>query len=792
MRPVVCSLAPLLASACFVVFPLHVQAAEPEDSYLRFSKEIPFVSFHFLHGSKPWGVDELDEVVKSLKAIDLAMELPGSFDQLSALAEHADPRVRTLALMKLYALANPEAFRVIQRHLNDPAETFPKMETPLGRAGFEKPFFTTETASVGSYATSMLYMIGYPAMWGDREASFEAWSKPRLGNPDWIGWYDFRVKVARQRTVPIQPDAEAQVAAFKRELARCPHAVRAWLWFGIADDWLMSPAYDTPLATEAEMIEAGRKLGPDALLAFLKDGTRAGLREPKIDDPERGKRFILSHAKQFFREQDAPELATMGHYMAAADANPKMASKLIRDGLAAWSAPYHDHERGKAMAALLDLQPELERDFVVKWFYEPPLQSSYSGGQTGFLHEYQRRKPQGWQQTAKALVAHPEFEQLASLDTAYIALLVNALSGQKAFADEILNQQHDIELRNQLREYFGLETIKRKILDTPASPARKPVWTSAIEGQAISLSLSPDGTLAAVGREEGDTLLFDTAEGKAVGTIPATSGKSLVQFRKSDGALLVFSDRGFLTEWDAKTRTPLRQIWLGEFPANESALSESGQILGSRQGNEVGVSVYDVEKHAQRWNAKMPIRGFGMIAISPDGSRLAVADGWAKTILLFDTAKPVPIATLSGHAGVPHRAAFSPDGKYLLSTAEDTKAIIWDGRTGQLLHQYQRRQSFGGGIGFSADSKSFLLEAEHGQLGLFDVATGDGKQAFEAKSNYVQSIVADAKGTKWLGIEVGRGPEAIAPLTVPAGNAEPMMGFLLNERSCRLTAWAAE
>ena len=783
MKPLAACFAPLFACVCPVVFPLQVQAAEPEDSYVRFAKEIPFVYNNFLYGREPWGEDRTEEVVKALKSMDLAMRVEGSFEQFAALADHADPRVRTLALIKLYASGNPEAFRVIQRHQDDQAEGLPKMEIPLGRAGFEKPFFTTAKASVGSYATSMLYMIGYPPVWGEREVGFEAWSKPRLGNPDWIGWYEFRFKVAGQGSRPIQEEAQAQVAAFKQELARCPDAVRAWVWFGVADDFLMSPAYDTPLATEAEMIEAGRKLGPEALLAFLKDGSRAGLREPRIDNPEWGRRFILLHAKQFFREKDAPALAHLGLYTAAADANPKMASELIRMGLAALDRRYQNSERGIAMATLLDLQPGRERDFVVNWFYETPLDPSNNGSQYSFYAEYQRRKPQGWEETAKALVAHPAFERLGTLDTSYLAHLVNTLGGRQVFANELMQRSREIELRNELRTHFGLETVKIRPLETPALPPGKALWTSPLAGRVVALSVSPDGSVAAVGRETGSVLLFDTEEGRPLGELPGADGGSIVQFRKTDGVVLVVSDNGILTEWDAKSRTQLRQVSLGKFPVREAALSGSGEVLASREANEVGISVYDVKAAALRWNSKMPIRAFGMIALSPDGSRLAVADGWANTMLLYDTAKPEPIATLTGHSGVPAFSTFSPDGKLLLSTADDSKIILWDALTGQLLHEYQRTKGYGM-AGFSADSKSFLLGTDFTRISLFDAATGEGKQCFETKSNWVQAVVADPRGRKWFTIEVGQGPMAFSP--------DAMEDAAGRNESCRLSAWTIE
>ncbi len=735
-------------------------ADELEDSFSKLADQIPFVNygnFLFDRTSRPARSDP--RVAAAESVLRAALEEKVAFALMAKLADHANPRVCTLALMNLYASENPEAFRIIASHVRDTAPTFPSCLESSSAMPEREPL-PMEPMTVGAVATRMLNMIGYPSTWtrvsGD-DPTFETWGAPRLGNPDWIGWQDFRFRRATGGVKLLPAERAEKVEDFKQALAALPAAVRTWTWLGVADDYLMLPAYDTPLATEAEIVEAGRKLGPEALLAFLRDGSRAGMREPKIDDPERGRRFILLHGKQLFREQDAAELAKMGHFVAAADADPKNASALVRQAMEAWHEPYRSWERARAMAALLDLRTEAETDFVVEWFYATPFDAARSSDQSVFLTEFRRRNPAGWEEPMKRIIAHPDFELLTAMDVAHVARLLNERSGRQVIANDLMDQVLESALRNRLREHFGIESGRSVTLSLPTTPPVEALWEYAIEGEPQSLSLSPDGMITAVGRSKGAVLLFETATGKSIGELPAGGGEALVKFRQADGILLVLTDDEVLTEWDVKDRKQVGRTELGDFPIDEAVIAGNGRLIASRAANEKGTSVFDVERGTLRWTYPMRIRAFGAIAISPDGSKLVICDGFSKTLLLFETGDAKPVATLTGHAGVPNRVRISPDGRLILSTGEDTKVIVWDAHTGTRLHEYQNALARYAAIGFGADSKSAVIRLDREHLLLFDVATGAPRQALKSKCDWVANLEFGPGGQQCIGIEVGQG-----------------------------------
>lgn len=748
-------------------------ADELEDAYLEAAEQIPYVDYDAALRGESFGIGAPQERTKAIeKVLHEVMGQAADRAQIEKLAEHRDARVRTLALMKLYAIGDSAAFRSIARLSADTASTFPKLGLPANPILRDEDVHP-QPMQTWEVSREMLEMIGYqlpPPDYKGEKPSFETWSAPRLDNPDWIGWQEFLYKRAsvRERVIRDEPkgvrpprpraqvtgprpapEPDPKMVAYKAQLDAGPAAVRTWLWLAIAER--LEPPYENPLATEAEIIEAGKKLGPDALLAFVTTGARAGLREPRIDDPEKGRKFILAHAKDLFREQDAKALAGSGYFIAAADVDPANASTWIRQGLPSGSGPAASHDQAKAMAALLALQGDREQDFVLKWFYDDSGKPETSS----FLHEYQQRRPAGWEKAMKAIVGHPKFEQLSVRSAIQIAHLTNILGGGELLPKEHLYDQYEPEIKNRLLERFGFEAVKYRMLEAPTAAPRKPKWAASLPDKASSVSLSPDGSMIAVGQEEGPVLLFDAATGAASGEIPVAGMLSVVRFRKGDGALIVVAQDGKLTEWDARARKRSKEIMLWGIECREATLSASGNIFASRDPLKFGVSVFDVTKGATRWRHPVQMRAFGSIALSPDGSRLVVSDGFQEPFLLFDTAKPEPIAKLDKHSGKPARAIFSPDGRVLLTTADDTKVIVWNSADGKPLHEYQSAQIIRSAIGFTADSKGLLLESADDQLCLHDLATGKGELSLEAKWRWAADLDTDSQGKMCVGVGVG-------------------------------------
>src|SRR5262249_47683027 len=113
-------------------------------------------------------------------------------------------------------------------------------------------------------------------------------------------------------------------------------------------------------------------------------------------------------------------------------------------------------------------------------------------------------------------------------------------------------------------------------------------------------------------------------------------------------------------------------------------------------------------------------------AVSRDGRLLATTDGRTHTlgvpcpIHLWETATGKHLHLLSGHPTAVYGAAFSPDGKVLLSGGYDNLRA-WDVATGKQLGRPVPHTGQVYAVAFAPDGKTFATGSE--EVRLFETAT---------------------------------------------------------------------
>ncbi|KAJ3564023.1 hypothetical protein NPX13_g7988 [Xylaria arbuscula] len=128
---------------------------------------------------------------------------------------------------------------------------------------------------------------------------------------------------------------------------------------------------------------------------------------------------------------------------------------------------------------------------------------------------------------------------------------------------------------------------------------------------------------------------------------------------------------------------------------------------GQNGGYDVFVHTYNYSTHDAITSLHLspegtPLDGQRFIALTGANLRNDVA-------IIYDVDKPESNITLTGHTDSIMSAAFSPDGKYVSTTAWDSYSKIWNASTGELIHTFGPTGGQNWLTNFSPDGKYVLM-----------------------------------------------------------------------------------
>jgi WD40 repeat protein len=276
-------------------------------------------------------------------------------------------------------------------------------------------------------------------------------------------------------------------------------------------------------------------------------------------------------------------------------------------------------------------------------------------------------------------------------------------------------------------------------------------------GLIHALAFSPSGDTLVTGAEDGSVFVWETATGKPLRELKGHVKQiSAVAFSPDGKVVATAGWEANLNVWDPAAGTILREF--RQEIASCLAFAPDGKTLAAGYWDKKirllditdGKLLRIIDDHRGRLET---------IAFSRDGKMLAAASedvsrGFMSTrhsLRLWDASTGREAVPLTGHQGLVHALAFSPDGKTLATiqlASSKPEIRLWDTVNGKLIRRWEvQPHGLRTCLAFLPDGKTLVSVDSHA-VRIWDVSSGKERSSFKSSQPFIWQMTVSADGKR--------------------------------------------
>ena len=231
------------------------------------------------------------------------------------------------------------------------------------------------------------------------------------------------------------------------------------------------------------------------------------------------------------------------------------------------------------------------------------------------------------------------------------------------------------------------------------------------------IAFSPGGKYILTGSRDKSIQLWDIQTGKEIYKLVEDGGLQSVAF-SPDGKYFATATSSVARLWNSETGEKVRDFSGVDLGIYRVTFSPNGQYLAAASSD--GARLFEVSSGnlIRQFTGQTILHS---VAFSPDGKYLVTSGVGDHNAWLWDVTTGQNLRQFIGHADVIWRATFSPDGNYVATASADGTARLWATQTGQELRRFIGHTAGVEGVAFSPDGKYLLTGSDDGTARLWDV-----------------------------------------------------------------------